>query len=268
MSASLSSLTCNGWKGLIFKSSFMRSIMVDRGMPSSADLYRVDFTGDCVTVAATAWHVSRLVIGRHLVDGLSHCLLRKRVFPTPILLLFLALQHQSGLEMSLSLSPWCRRSKVFHEARPLSPTSARWYTDSDQQPCLKLNCALQGDCTVTNPNQPKATNTSNLSLDGDPTDGITNSREIQGGGVRPLLGHPDTLDLCTRWRWTVSLTPLSFYLRENAPGIHWMGGWVVPKAGLDTAERREISWLRRRQSRRNSRPSCLYPVAIPIELKR
>jgi hypothetical protein len=31
---------------------------------------------------------------------------------------------------------------------------SRWYTDSDQQPCLKLNCALQGDCTVTNPMLP------------------------------------------------------------------------------------------------------------------
>jgi hypothetical protein len=72
-------------------------------------------------------------------------------------------------------------SLVFHEARLLSPTSARWYTGSDQQPCLKLNCALQGDCTVTNPIQPKVTNTSNLSLDRDPTSRNTNSREIQRG---------------------------------------------------------------------------------------
>jgi hypothetical protein len=63
----------------------------------------------------------------------------------------------------------------------LSPTSAQWYTDCDQQPCLKLNCALQGDCTVTNPNQPKVTNTSNLSLHRDPTGWNTNSREIQRG---------------------------------------------------------------------------------------
>jgi hypothetical protein len=38
--------------------------MVDRGMPSSADLFRVDFAGDCVTDATMVWHVSRLVIGR------------------------------------------------------------------------------------------------------------------------------------------------------------------------------------------------------------
>jgi hypothetical protein len=41
-----------------FKSSFMRSIMVDRGMPRSADLFRVVFTGDCVTDAVTVRHVS------------------------------------------------------------------------------------------------------------------------------------------------------------------------------------------------------------------
>jgi hypothetical protein len=38
--------------------------MVNQGMPSSADLFRVDFTEDCVTDAATPWHVSRLIIGR------------------------------------------------------------------------------------------------------------------------------------------------------------------------------------------------------------
>jgi hypothetical protein len=45
---------------------------------------------------------------------------------------------------------------------------------------LKLNCTLQGGCTVTNFNQPKVTNTSNLSLDRDPTGRNTNSRKIQG----------------------------------------------------------------------------------------
>jgi hypothetical protein len=49
--------------------------MVDQGMPSSAELFRVDFTGDCVTDATTAWHVF------HLMDSLSHCLLQKPVFP-------------------------------------------------------------------------------------------------------------------------------------------------------------------------------------------
>jgi hypothetical protein len=38
--------------------------MVDQGMPSSAELFQVDFTGGSVTNAATAWHISRLIIGR------------------------------------------------------------------------------------------------------------------------------------------------------------------------------------------------------------
>jgi hypothetical protein len=128
MWASLSSLTCNGWKGLTFKSSYMWSIMVDRGMPSSADLFRVDFTEDFVTHAATAWHVSRVIIGRppRGPRGLSFTLpVQKERFSHPNIVLSLAVQHQSGLKMSLSLFPWCRWSMVFHEARPLSPTSAR-----------------------------------------------------------------------------------------------------------------------------------------------
>jgi hypothetical protein len=87
-------------------------------------------------------------------------------------------KRSRNFTFTVSMVSW---NKVFHEARPLSPASARWYMDSDQQPCLKLSCALQGDCTVTNPNQPKVTNTSNLSLGRDPTGGNTNSREIQRG---------------------------------------------------------------------------------------
>jgi hypothetical protein len=28
---------------------------------------------------------------------------------------------------------------------------------------------------------------------------------------------------------------------ERAPGNHWIGGWVGPRAGLDSAEKRKIS---------------------------
>jgi hypothetical protein len=42
----------------------------------------------------------------------------------------------------------------------------------------------------------------------------------------------------TPWRrigeWSASL-PGSFTPRERAPGIHWIGGWVGPRASLDTA---------------------------------
>jgi hypothetical protein len=29
-----------------------------------------------------------------------------------------------------------------------------------------------------------------------------------------------------------------FTSRERAPGTHWLGGWVGPRAGLDTVEKR------------------------------
>jgi hypothetical protein len=31
----------------------------------------------------------------------------------------------------------------------------------------------------------------------------------------------------------VSFTPLPLYPRERAPGTHFIGGWVDPRAGLD-----------------------------------
>jgi hypothetical protein len=40
------------------------------------------------------------------------------------------------------------------------------------------------------------------------------------------------LDLGTRWRWVVSFSPGNFTPREGAPGTHWKGGWVGPRAGL------------------------------------
>jgi hypothetical protein len=41
------------------------------------------------------------------------------------------------------------------------------------------------------------------------------------------------LNLGTRWRWVVSFTPQLLYPGERAPGTHWIGGWVGPRAGLD-----------------------------------
>jgi hypothetical protein len=35
--------------------------------------------------------------------------------------------------------------------------------------------------------------------------------------------------------WSVS-RPGSFTPREKAPGTHWLGGWVEPRAGLDDME--------------------------------
>jgi hypothetical protein len=43
------------------------------------------------------------------------------------------------------------------------------------------------------------------------------------------------LDLGTRWGWVVSVTPRPrFSPGERNPGTHCTGGWVGPRAGLDT----------------------------------
>jgi hypothetical protein len=41
----------------------------------------------------------------------------------------------------------------------------------------------------------------------------------------------------------VSFTPLPLYPRERAPGTHFMGGWVDPRAGLDDMEKRKFFTL-------------------------
>jgi hypothetical protein len=60
-----------------------------------------------------------------------------------------------------------------------------------------------------------------------------------------------------RYRYTHSLTsvldggewpasrPGRFTLRGKTPGIHWIGGWVGPSAGLDTLSKRKIPSPRR-----------------------
>jgi hypothetical protein len=45
-------------------------------------------------------------------------------------------------------------------------------------------------------------------------------------GVQLLL----ILDLGSRWGRVVSVTPRPLF----TPGTHWIGGWVVLRAGLDT----------------------------------
>jgi hypothetical protein len=39
--------------------------------------------------------------------------------------------------------------------------------------------------------------------------------------------------------WSVS-RPGHLTLGERAPGTHWIGGWVVPRAGLDDVEKRKF----------------------------
>jgi hypothetical protein len=39
--------------------------------------------------------------------------------------------------------------------------------------------------------------------------------------------------------WSASC-PDQFTPRKIVPGIHWIGGWVSPRAGLDVVEKRTI----------------------------
>jgi hypothetical protein len=60
----------------------------------------------------------------------------------------------------------------------------------------------------------------------------------RSGGIAPRI-----LNLVTRWRWVVSFTPRYFAPRERSPGTDWLGGWVGPRAGLDTVVKIKIPSL-------------------------
>jgi hypothetical protein len=51
-------------------------------------------------------------------------------------------------------------------------------------------------------------------------------------------------DLGTRWGRVVSVTPRPRFISgERTPGTHCTGGWVGPRAGLDTEARGKILCL-------------------------
>jgi hypothetical protein len=43
---------------------------------------------------------------------------------------------------------------------------------------------------------------------------------------------------------------------ERAPGVHWIGGWADPRAGLDNMEKRKFLALPRLELRPLSLPAC------------
>jgi hypothetical protein len=55
----------------------------------------------------------------------------------------------------------------------------------------------------------------------------------------------------------VSFTPRPLYPSERAPGTHWIGGWVGPRAVLDAVVKRKIP-----RSRRESNPRT--PIVQPV----
>jgi hypothetical protein len=56
--------------------------------------------------------------------------------------------------------------------------------------------------------------------------------------------------------------PAALPPRERDPGTHWIGGWVGPRAVLDTVVTREIPSPRRESNPRTPivQPVALYPL--------
>jgi hypothetical protein len=72
------------------------------------------------------------------------------------------------------------------------------------------------------------------------------------------------LNLGTRWRRIVSVTPRPLYPGERNPGTHWIGGWVGSKVGLDAVEKRKISYpCRESNPGRPSHGSSVYRLSCP-----
>jgi hypothetical protein len=55
--------------------------------------------------------------------------------------------------------------------------------------------------------------------------------------------------------WSAS-RPGCFTLGERAPGTHWIGGWVGPRAGLGDMEKRKFFILRGLKLRPLGRSAC------------
>jgi hypothetical protein len=65
--------------------------------------------------------------------------------------------------------------------------------------------------------------------------------------------------------WSAS-RPCRFTPEERAPGTHWIGGWVGPRAGLDNVEKRKFLTLPSLELRPLGRPACsqsLYRLRSP-----
>jgi hypothetical protein len=84
-------------------------------------------------------------------------------------------------------------------------------------------------------------------------------RRLGGQEVQLLL----IFDLGTRWGWAVSVMPRPrFTPGQRTPGTHCTGGWVGPRAGLDTEDRGKIfsplPGIERRSPGRLARRQTLY----------
>jgi hypothetical protein len=76
------------------------------------------------------------------------------------------------------------------------------------------------------------------------------------GGV-DVQTHVFLTSALAEGEWSAS-RPGRFTPGERAPSIHWIGGWVSPRSGLDAMKKKEIS-CRNRKSNLDS--STVQPVA-------
>jgi hypothetical protein len=78
------------------------------------------------------------------------------------------------------------------------------------------------------------------------------------------ITQPFLTSALDRGEWSASRLG-RFNPGERAPGIHFIGGWMGSKAGLDAMEKRKISCFCR-ESNRGCRACNI--VAVPTELSR
>jgi hypothetical protein len=79
----------------------------------------------------------------------------------------------------------------------------------------------------------------------------------RNGGIAPPY-----LTSVLDWReWSVSRSS-RFNLGKRVPGIHWIGGWVEPRAGLDDMEKRKIFHWRESNLGRPAHSPSLYRTQL------
>jgi hypothetical protein len=77
---------------------------------------------------------------------------------------------------------------------------------------------------------------------------------------------PRILDIGTSLKRVVSFTPRPLYARGNIqPRTHWIGGWVSPRAGLDTGKRKSLALAENRTPTIQARSPSLYLLSYLVQ---
>jgi hypothetical protein len=84
------------------------------------------------------------------------------------------------------------------------------------------------------------------------------------GGIFPLF----LISALAAYEWSASRSG-RFTPGERAPGVHWLGGWMDPRVGLDDVEKRKfltLLGLELRTLGRLTRRQSLYRLHYPVSL--